>query len=40
VETAGVLQSLGTNILRGRMTVRAAAQRANQQVTEILNAES
>ena len=40
VETAGVLQSLGTNILRGRMTVRQAAQRASRQVTEILNADS
>jgi N,N'-diacetylchitobiose transport system substrate-binding protein len=40
VETAGVLQSLGTNILRGRMTIKAAAQRANEQVNEILNATS
>jgi N,N'-diacetylchitobiose transport system substrate-binding protein len=40
VETAGVLQSLGTNILRGRMTVRQAAQRASRQVTQILNADS
>jgi N,N'-diacetylchitobiose transport system substrate-binding protein len=40
VESASVLQSLGTNILRGRMTVKAAAQRASRQVTEILNADS
>jgi N,N'-diacetylchitobiose transport system substrate-binding protein len=40
VETAGVLQTLGTNILRNRMTVRQAATRASQQVTQILNAAS
>jgi N,N'-diacetylchitobiose transport system substrate-binding protein len=40
VETAGVLQSLGTNILRGQMTVKAAAQRASRQITQILNASS
>jgi N,N'-diacetylchitobiose transport system substrate-binding protein len=38
VETAGVLQSLGTNILQGRMTVKAAAQRASRQVTQLLSA--
>jgi N,N'-diacetylchitobiose transport system substrate-binding protein len=38
VETAGVLQSLGTDIFRGRMTVKAAAQKASKRVTELLNA--
>jgi N,N'-diacetylchitobiose transport system substrate-binding protein len=38
VETSGVLQSLGTNILVGRGgSVQAAAAKASKQITELLN---
>jgi N,N'-diacetylchitobiose transport system substrate-binding protein len=38
VETAGVLQALGTNILVGRHgSVKGAATKASQQITQILN---
>lgn len=41
VETAGVLQSLGTNILVGRGgSVKGAATQASQKITELLNSSS
>ncbi len=39
VETAGILQSLGTNVLVGK-PIKASAQKASQRITSILNGKS